>query len=100
MITKDVLAPIAFIKKAELTGSFDGMRFKLYKKEEGDKTELGCAIWPEPFNFLKTPEEEKEYETFEFSEEGIDDAVRWMNQQWTDERERWMQAKRWNINLF
>ena len=53
-------------------------------------------MWPEPFNFIKTPEEEKEYAEFEFSEEGIEDAVRWMNREWIEARERFEQAKRWN----
>lgn len=96
MITKEVLAPLAFIKKAELTGGYEGMRFKLYKKENGEETKLGCVVWPEPFNFIKTPEEEKEYIEFEFSEDGIEDAVRWMNQEWISGRERFERAKRWN----
>lgn len=100
MITKEVLAPLEYIKKSELTGGFEGMRFKLYKKAVEDGTRLGCAIWPEPFNFLKTPDEEKKFEEFEFSEDGIDDAIRWMNQEWIDGRERFEEAKRWNLKLF
>ena len=96
MITKEVLAPLAFIKKTELTGGYEGMRFKLYKKEIGEETKLGCVVWPEPFNFIKTPEEEKEYAEFEVSEEGIEGAVRWMNREWIEARERFEQAKRWN----
>lgn len=96
MITKEVLAPLAFIKKADLTGSYEGMRFKLYK-QEAEETKLGAVIWPEPFSCLKTAEKEKEYKEFEFSEEGIDDAVRWMNNQWTSQRERFEEAKRWNL---
>ena len=100
MITKEVLAPLAYIKKSELTGSYEGMRFKLFKKTEGEQTSLGCVIWPEPFNFIKTPEEEKTYAEFEFSEDGIDDAIRFMNQQWIDDQTRWEKAKRWNLTLF
>ncbi len=100
MITKEDLAPLEFIRKAELTGSYEGMRFKLYKKAGEEGNVLGCAIWPEPFNFLKTPAEEKKFEQFEFSEDGIGDAVRWMNQEWTLGRERFAEAKRWNLKLF
>ena len=96
MITKEALAPLAFIKKAELSGSYEGMRFKLYKKETEEGTSLGCVIWPEPFNFIKTPEEEKKYAAFEFSEEGIEDSVRWMNQEWIEGKTRFDKAKRWN----
>lgn len=100
MITKEVLAPLEYIKKSELTGGYEGMRFKLYKKAGDDGTVLGCVIWPEPFNFLKTPDEEKKFHEFEFSEDGIDDAIRWMNQEWIDGRERFEEAKRWNLKLF
>ena len=100
MITKEVLAPLEFIKKAELAGSYEGMRFKLYKKAGTDGPVLGCVIWPEPFNFLKTSKQEKTYEEFEFSEDGIDDAIRWMNQAWIDGRKRFEEAKRWNLKLF
>ena len=100
MITKEVLAPLEYIKKSELTGGYEGMRFKLYKKSGEDGAVLGCAIWPEPFNFLKTPDEEKKFNEFEFSKAGIDDAVRWMYQGWTIGRERFEGAKRWNLKLF
>lgn len=100
MITKEVLAPLAYIKKSELTGSYEGMRFKLFKMTKEEQTSLGCVIWPEPFNFIKTPEEEKIYAEFEFSEDGIDDAIRFMNQQWIDDQERWEKARRWNLTLF
>ena len=36
-------------------------------------------MWPEPFNFFTTPEEEKQSELFDFSEDGIVDAIGWMN---------------------
>lgn len=100
MITKDVLAPLAYIKKSDLSGGYEGMRFKLYKLQKEEETRLGAVVWPEPFNFLKTPEEQKVYSDFEFSEDGIDDAIRWMNQQWIDNSDKYEQAKRWNLTLF
>lgn len=100
MITREDLAPLAFIKKADLTGSFQGMRFKLYKKTVGEETMLGLAIWPEPFNFVKTNEEEKLFTEFEFNDDGIDDAVRYLNSVWIENQSRWEEGKRWNLKLF
>lgn len=100
MITEEMLASIAFIKKEDVTGSYEGMRFKLYPKKVGEETKLGAVIWPEPFNCLKTPEEEKLYEEFDFNEDGLSDAERWLNNQWSNGRERWIKAKKWNMDLF
>ncbi|MBD5460351.1 MAG: hypothetical protein HDR26_05335, partial [Lachnospiraceae bacterium] len=45
--------------------------------EEGKK--LKATVWPEPFCFQVTPEEKKTGKEFPFSEEGVEEAVEWMN---------------------
>ena len=45
--------------------------------EEGKR--LKASLWPEPFAYAATPDEQKQSEEFEFSEEGILAAVDWMN---------------------
>ena len=76
--TEDILS-LEYLKKTEYTGSHQGMRYRL----EGKDTEVGkklyVSVWPEPFNYLKTPEEKKQHALFDFSEDGIIDAVAWMN---------------------
>ena len=49
-----------YLKKTEFTGCHQGMRYRLEQTEdpEGGK-KLLVTVWPEPFNFLKTPEEKK-----------------------------------------
>lgn len=78
--TEDILS-LEFLKKADCyTGCKEGLRYRLKKLQKEDGTVLQAAVWPEPYNFRKTPEEEKSYEEFDFSEDGIGDAVRWLNQ--------------------
>ena len=50
-----------YLKKTEFTGCHQGMRYRLEQTEdpEGGK-KLLVTVWPEPFNFLKTPEEKKQ----------------------------------------
>ena len=37
-----------------------------------------ATVWPEPFNFFKTPPEQKTSATFSFDEDGVLDAISWM----------------------
>ena len=43
-----------------------------------ERNTLGVWVWPEPFSFEKTPEEQKKYKEFEFSEEGLNEAINWL----------------------
>jgi len=82
-----------YLKKTEFTGCHRGMRYRLEGAagEDGAK-KLLCTIWPEPFQFSKTPEEEKETACFPFEEGGVADAVAWMNSRLQDELDRWEHA--------
>lgn len=81
MINPEDVLSLEFLKKADCyTGCREGLRYRLRKMQKEDGTVLQAAAWPEPFNFFKTPEEEKSYQEFAFSEDGIADAVRWLNQ--------------------
>ncbi len=85
----------AFVKKSRFTGSFQGMRYLLQKAEravkgaegEQDKAEkaaetvLEAVIWPEPFSFEKTEDEKKHGRDFPLSEEGLWEAVDWLNEE-------------------
>ena len=79
MIVKENLLPLEYLKKTEYTGSHQGMRYRLEKKEGEDTKKLLVTVWPEPLNFIKTPDELKKQETFDFSDDGIEDAIAWMN---------------------
>ena len=52
--------PINFLKKEKFTGSHKGLRFRMEKLEENEETFLFVSVWPEPYSYDFTPEEEKE----------------------------------------
>lgn len=90
MLKKETFVPIQFFKKEAYTGSMKGMRYRLKKEEEG----LEAAVYPEPYCYEATPEEQKTKKVFPFSEEGREQAVDWFNQQYEEKIEIWESAKR------
>lgn len=83
---------LAFLKKSRFTGSYQGMRYLLQKKEreeaaqDGEPVRTGAVleavIWPEPYNFEATEAKEKHGKDFVFSGEGLWEAVDWLNQEY------------------
>ena len=97
MIERQDILSMEYLKKTEFTGCHQGMRYRLegVAKESGKR--LHVTVWPEPFNFFTTPEDEKESAEFSFDEDGVTDAVAWMNDRLFEERDRWEHApKRWD----
>ena len=72
-INKKDLLPLSFLKKSPYTGSFQGIRYRIEKQEEGECKSLLVYTWPEPYAFSHTPEEEKEKKSFSFSEKGLEE---------------------------
>ena len=72
-IEKKDLLPLGFLKKSPYTGSFQGIRYRIEKQEEGEEKSLLVYTWPEPYAFSHTPEEEKEKKSFSFSEKGLEE---------------------------
>lgn len=84
---------IPFLKKSRFTGSFRGMRYVLRKQErvveeasEDRETVLEAVIWPEPMNFEHTPDEKKHGRDFSFDQEGLQQAVAWLNEEYASGR--------------
>lgn len=109
MIQREDILSMEYLKKTEYTGSHQGMRYRLEKKEtevtEGtDETketkvikELLVTVWPEPFNFISTPEEKKIKKKFSFDEDGVVDAISWMNDLLFEKKDLWDGAPQtWN----
>lgn len=94
MIQRDDILSMEFLKKTEFTGSCQGMRYRLegVSREEGKR--LLATVWPEPYNYVTTPEEEKQRADFSFDEDGVTDAVAWMNDRLFADRERWQDSRR------
>ena len=92
MIERNDILSMEFLKKSEFTGSHQGMRYRLEGVSLDGGKKLRVTVWPEPFNYFKTPEEEKEREEFSFDEDGVMDAVAWMNDRLFREKDRWERA--------
>ena len=101
MIKREDILSMAYLKKTEYTGCHQGMRYRLEKKTKDDVDQLLVTVWPEPFNYANTPEEEKTREYFSFDEDGVVDAVAWMNNLLFEQKERWDAApKNWTSYSF
>ena len=80
MITTDDVLNMNFYKKETFTGSYKGMRYLLKKDTEEETNIFRCYVWPGPYNFATTPDEQKTMATFPFTEAGKQEAVDWMNE--------------------
>lgn len=89
MIRREDILSMEYLKKTDYTGSHMGMRYRLEcgKTEEGSV--LRVYVWPEPFNFATTPAERKQSQEFSFDEDGVVDAVSWMNDRLFHDKELW-----------
>lgn len=94
MIKKEEFHHFNYIKKEELSGSMEGMRYMLKKisKEEGDK--LQAIVWPGPLNCVRTPEEKKTIKEFLFSPEGVEQAADWLNELYAADKAKWEAGKK------
>ncbi|MCR5755498.1 MAG: hypothetical protein K6G30_11905 [Acetatifactor sp.] len=93
MIVREDILSMEYLKKTEFTGCHKGMRYRLegVSDAEGGK-KLRVTVWPEPFNFLKTPDSEKTSMMFSFDEDGVVDAVAWMNDRLFEDKDKWEHA--------
>lgn len=88
MITKMGM-PFGGLKKAGFTGSHKGMRFFVKSLEE-DK--ITAFVYPEPYSFDNTPEDKKISESFDYTTEGVDACVEWLNQIYEEKKSFWEEA--------
>lgn len=92
MIVREDILSMEYLKKTEYTGCHQGMRYRLEMVITEEEKKLKVTVWPEPFNFFTTPEEEKESEFFDFNEDGIVDAIGWMNNCLFEHKDKWENA--------
>ena len=88
MLTRADFLSLNFVKKEDFTGSHKGIRFMLHQETVEDEKKLKVYLWSEPFGFEATPDEEKISELFEFSEDGLMDAINWMNEKYESVRKK------------
>jgi len=82
MIDRKRLFALDFYKLAPcFTGSDKNKNYKIERVQdkEADTTEFKATLWPGPMNFANTADELKISKSAEFSEEGLQELVDWMN---------------------
>lgn len=79
MIREEDILSMEYLKKSEYTGGSGPIRYRLEGVMVEEEKKLKATIWPKPFNFISTPEEQKQAEFFTFDRDGVLDAIRWMN---------------------
>lgn len=69
------------------------MRYRLegITDPEGEK-KLKATVWPEPFNFFQTDGKLKTSAVFDFGEDGVVDAIAWMNDRLFEDKDKWERA--------
>lgn len=91
MVTINKIFKLEFYKKLyPFYGSSEGIRYRIAKdplakgktkeEEEALNAKLMATVWPEPYNYESTPDEQKVSEYFPFSEDGMQMAVDWINE--------------------
>ena len=83
------LVPYGGLKKKPFSGSHHGMRYLMNGDDGKNSTTFTVWVYPEPWCFEQTPNEDKESAVFPLSEEGMDQAVAWLNERYEAEKERW-----------
>lgn len=82
MLTRADFLSLSFVEKEDFAGSHKGMRFMLCKELVEEEKRLKAYIWSEPYGFDSTPEDKKLSEFFAFSEDGLVQAIDWMNERY------------------
>lgn len=93
MLDKENFHPLNYIKKEEYSGSMDGMRYMLKRVKSGEDDVIRVTVWPEPFNLLRTPEEQKTSVEVPLTAEGVDQAADWINGQYEERRQYWLDCR-------
>lgn len=89
MIDK-TLVPVGGLKKEPFSGEHHGMRY--YFSANEDKTSFSVYIYPDPWSYEKTPDEQKQSESFPMTDKGMDLAIKWLLQKYNEDKEKWCEA--------
>ena len=85
-----------FLKKRKIHRQLQRHAFshEKFEKEGADAPILRVSVWPEPYSFDCTPEEEKEFLECSFDADGIAKGVDWINERYESELPRWKKVSR------
>lgn len=65
---------ISYLDQLPFKGSYNGKRF-MFKKDSDDNKVLKVYLWKDLYNFENTKEEDIIVKSFEYSKEGIDEGI-------------------------
>jgi len=80
MVRRIDLMALNFYKKEPLTGSLSGMRYRISLTGGEEDAELSVVLYPDEVCFEKTDESKKQYYSFPFSEEGLQQITAFLNE--------------------
>lgn len=86
------LVPPGGLKKEPFSGSHFGMRYYMIGNDGKNSTEFLVYVYPEPWCFEQTADDEKECASFPITDEGMDQAIQWLFARYEAEKPRWTQA--------
>lgn len=91
MLRRIDLMALPFYKKEPLTGSLNGMRYRisLKKTEETEQETLQVVLYPDEWSFENTDEALKQYYEFPYTEEGMVTITEFLNEQAEKQKELW-----------
>jgi hypothetical protein len=86
MTKREDLLSLGFYERSPYTGSDGQMRYRIAKEEdkEAGTKELVCTIWPGPYSFDHTDDTQKITFRADFSEDGMNEIITWLNQKRDD----------------
>lgn len=94
MLTYDDALNLNYYKKTTYTGWMGGMRFLIKREAPEDADPIFHVwIWPGPYIFDLTDDSLKKENTFPFSNEGKEQAVDWINEQYEANISYWPRKK-------
>lgn len=96
MIDKKFI-PVGGLKREPYSGCHGGMRY--YFQADEDKTTFSAFVYPEPWSFEKTPEEDKQRSSFPLTDEGMDQAIEWLHAMYDSQKEKWQNSAKECMHL-
>ena len=91
MIDKKLIT-VGGLKKEPFSGSHDGMRY-FFRCDESKET-FSVFVYPEPWSFDRTPDDEKQCSSFPMTDAGMDEAISWLFSIYESQKDRWQNAKK------
>lgn len=94
MIREDILPFGRFKYAPPYTGSYLGMRYRIVhpKPAEGEENLIYVDVWKEPLCYEKVNSEELIKTSFEYSQEGYENMLDYLEEMYTQNKDRWTNA--------